>query len=138
MRHVGKASRAYNLYRNEKMERLGISGSQGTFLLAVIRHPGVSQEELADRLVFNKSSVARKIAELEAKGFVFRRRSETDKRQFCVFATEEGAKLAPEIIRINQEFFSRLKESFTEEEWEQLGFLSEKLSLCAKEAIKEL
>lgn len=138
MRYVGQAARAYVLYRNSKLKAFGLTAAKATYLVAIRNHPGTTQEDLATRLVYNASSVARQIESLEQDGFVKRCRSEDDKRQFCLYITEKGEAVLPEVFRINSSFIREMNSAFSEEELETLLNLSERLSRCAKESIKEL
>ncbi len=138
MRFVGQAARAYALYRDGKLKKLGLTAAKATYLAAIRRHPGTTQEELATRLVYNASSVARQVESLEKDGFVLRTRSENDKRHFRLYITEKGEAVLPEVFRINNSFIEQMNSAFTEEELETLSNLCDRLRQCAKESLKEL
>ena len=138
MRFVEQASRAYTLYRDAKLKALGLTAAKATYLASIRRHPGSTQEELATRLVYNASSVARQVESLEKDGFVFRQRCEDDKRQFRLYITKKGEEVLPEVFRINTSFIEKMNSAFTVEELETLSSLCDRLRHCAKEYIKEL
>ena len=53
--------RCTQMERSDKLKRLGGCGGQVPYLLRLCRRPGLSQEEIAQALYLNKSSVARQI-----------------------------------------------------------------------------
>lgn len=136
MRSIGQTERAYVLFRSARLEKYGLSGYQSLYLRTVCYHPGITQEELAGKLVFNKSSVARQLAALEKEGLILRKRSDQDKRNIHVYPTEKGEELLPHIRETAQEFFAKISEGLTEEEKQLLDTLCEKLCMGAKEALK--
>jgi DNA-binding MarR family transcriptional regulator len=138
MRYIGQAARAYSLYRDDALEEYGISGYMGTYLTIIYNHPGITQEMIAEKLVFNKSSVSRQIAELEKLGFVRRERTDEDKRLLRVYATEKGESILAKSRAVNREFLAFIQEEFTPEEMAQLEEMCIRLCNRAKEAIKTL
>ena len=57
--------RCTQMQRGAVLKELGICGGQVPYLLRLCRCPGLTQEELAKALYFNKSTVTRQIAALE-------------------------------------------------------------------------
>lgn len=137
MRSIGQTERAYNLYRNARLEKHGLTGYQSLYLRTVCNHPGITQEEMAAKLVFNKSSVARQLAELEQSGLILRKRCETDKRSIRVYPTDKGEALLPLIRETAKDFFAAISKELSEEEKELLDVLCKKLCDGAKEAIRQ-
>ena len=88
---------------------------------------GVSQQTLAERVAKNKASLTGLLANLEKKGYIFRRECTDDRRNKRVFLTAAGKELQQTVkpaigdvyvyvekalgldsIRINQNLFTRL------------------------------
>ena len=137
MRSIGQTERAYVLYRNARLEQYGLTEYQSLYLRSVCSHPGITQEELANKLVFNKSSVSRQLTALESSGLIERRRCDKDKRIIRVYPTEKGSELLPLIRETAKDFFTTISKELTEEEKELLDSLCEKLCQGAKEAIRQ-
>lgn len=137
MRSIGQTERAYVLFRNARLEEYGLTDYQGLYLRTVCVYPGITQEELATKLVFNKSSVSRQLAALEKAELITRCRCEKDKRSVRVYPTEKGEALLPLIRQTAREFFTAISGELTEEEKELLDSLCEKLCRGAKEAIRQ-
>jgi len=66
-------------------------------LLMILRHKGLSQRELSDKTMRDKSSILRSITALEKKNLVEVVKDKIDKRKNVVTLTEEGFTLAKEI-----------------------------------------
>lgn len=135
---IGEISRCYALFRNNRLEEKGLVGYQSLYVNTICRNPGISQEQLADLLIFNKSSVARQLASLEEKGFVRRERSPQDKRILLVYPTEKAEEVVPYIHRAVQEFRESISQGLTEEEMELLDRITKKVDLRAKEVVENL
>ena len=101
------------------------------------KEAGITQEEMAAKLVFNKSSVARQLADLEQEGLILRKRCDKDKRSIRVYPTPEGEALLPLIRETASDFFAAISKDLTEEEKELLDVLCKKLCEGAKEAIRQ-
>lgn len=75
----------------------GNIGSGELDLIHFVRHePGCSQKEVADELNMDKGAVARRVAALEKKGYLFRTANPKDGRSSLLYATKEadGLKLS--------------------------------------------
>lgn len=137
MRSISQTVRAYTLYKEERLSVYGLSGNQSLYLRTIIQKPGITQEELADRLVFNKSSVSRQIAAMEKAGLIRQERRETDKRNLHIFATPEGEALEGVILETARDFFNLITEGMSPEEKSSLDALCQKICANAKEAIRK-
>ncbi len=137
MRSIGQTTRAYALYKDQKLGSLGLCGHQSLYLRTVIQSPGITQDELAEKLVFNKSSVSRQIAALEKEGFIRQERSPKDKRNLLIYPTEKGAALLPMILATSREYFEAITRDLTQEEKSLLDSLCQKIATRAKEMLSE-
>lgn len=110
-------------FRNERLEPHGVKGPHASTLLAVCRHPGISQDALAQRVFLNKSNIARQVAVLEEGGLVERRPDPDDKRAVQLFPTEKGLALLPQIRSVFADWEARLTAGLSEEEIDTLAAL---------------
>lgn len=72
------------------MEPIGLSVAQHEILLAVGLRPGLTQQELAERLLVVKSNVSGLMQRLEGQGLVERTPHPDDARSKCIRLTEQG------------------------------------------------
>lgn len=116
MRSINRTHRCSKRYYNEKLNADGITGNQQIYLFQICRHPGISQEQLSQRIAVNKSNVTRQLASLEQNGFIRRQPLEEDKRVLQVFPTEKAESLYPKVLAVMRQWNQLLLENFTEEE----------------------
>ena len=115
MRKMNIISRCESIYRTQQLEE-ELPGIFHSYVLAICRKPGMSQDKLARHLCINKSNVTRHLAKLEQKGYIDRRVSEEDKRELLVYPTQHMLDLYPEVVHITKEWNALVSEDVTEEE----------------------
>ena len=67
------------------------------------RNEGMTVSELLDILKITKQSLNRVLSNLIKRGFVEQRQGEEDRRQRCLYLTEEGRKLEQKVSRVQRE-----------------------------------
>lgn len=101
VREFGRAltflQRSRSKFMGERLRDYGFSGAMYMILLHVDRHPGASQDSIANHMYINKCNVARHTKKLEALGYLRRETDRADRRQNNLYLTDEGKALAPEI-----------------------------------------
>ncbi len=120
-------ARCGNRYRTQQLEKLGLTAGQASSLLAICKEPGLTQDQLAYRVVLNKSNITRQIATLEEAGFVRRCPSPTDKRSIQLFPTEKTLEILPQIRQVSRQWREDLLQDMTPEEQEQLEVLLQRI-----------
>ena len=110
-------------FRNARLEPLGLRYRQADMLLKICNTPGISQEDLAKKMVLNKSNITRQLAGLEEEGFVERRPCEKDKRITRLFPSEKTLAIEPEIRQVFRDWNDYLMSALSEEEQTQLKAL---------------
>ncbi len=132
MWNIGLIARCASLYRDAKLEHIGISGYQAPYVTRICRMPGIAQDELAQSLRVNRSSVTRQLALLEENGFITRTRSPNDRRVLCVYPTEKMEKALPVVREVFGAWRNALTEGMDEREIEVLEELLERLAARAE------
>ncbi|MBR2309963.1 MAG: MarR family transcriptional regulator [Oscillospiraceae bacterium] len=110
-------------YRREYMAPLGLKGIHARLFMAICRTPGCSQDQLAKRMWFDKSTIARQMELLENKGYITRQPSEKDKRVLCVYPTEQMITVQKDLQLAMEQWEATLLQDLTEEEKQQLNSL---------------
>lgn len=136
-RQVNKLARISILQRNKAFEKMGITGTQHSYILAVCREPGVTQDTLARKLYVNKSNVARQVANLCTCGYLTREPSESDRRAVCVYPTDKARGVYPEILNVLHDWNAYLLEALSHEEQEQVIALMARVVKRAADHIGE-
>ena len=137
MRFLGETWRCACLYRAEKLEKLGVSGYQDSYIVEICRNPGIAQEQLAGLIYVHKSNVARQLASLEEKGFITRAADAQDKRILRVYPTEKALSVLEQVRRIRRTWTEQLLAEMGEEEREAVSKMMERLAERAKELARE-
>lgn len=137
MRSINRTHRCSKRYYNEKLNTDGITGNQQIYIFQICRHPGISQEQLAQRITVNKSNVTRQLSALEQNGFIIRRPSQEDKRVLQVYPTEKGEALYPKVLEIMQQWNRLLLEEFSEKEQELLQSMMQRVQAKALQLAEE-
>lgn len=128
MHNIGLISRCATLYRDARLEHLGISGYQASYVTQICRCPGISQDQLAQKLHVNRSSVTRQLAMLEENGFITRCRSDSDRRLMQVYPTEKMKQALPVVRECFHSWHDSLTEGLSEEEISTLERLLTRLA----------
>jgi len=131
-------SRFGRVYREDNLEPMGLSARHGLYLREIGLEPGISQEQLAQRLRVNKSNVTRQVAAMEEEGYIRRAACGKDKRVLRLHLTEKGEAVLPAIHKILDDWEQLLVESFTESEKQILEILLLRLRENANAAVKEV
>lgn len=126
-RDINTIDRFLRAHRRDYMEPLGLKGIHARLFMRICGHPGQSQEQIAKRMGFDKSTIARQMELLEDKGFVERRPSETDKRVLCVFPTQKMLEFQPGLKKAMDDWDEELLQELTPEEKAQLNVIMEKI-----------
>jgi DNA-binding MarR family transcriptional regulator len=116
-------SRFGRVYREENLEPLGLSSHHGLYLREIGLTPGISQEQLAQRLRVNKSNVARQVAAMEEEGYIHRAACGKDKRVLRLHLTEKGEAILPRIHQVLDAWEQLLVRDLTESEQQILEIL---------------
>lgn len=100
----------------QRLAPLGVTPAQVAVLREVGQAPGLSQQELSRRLGSAPSRVVVLVDELEAKGLLERRRSDTDRRTYELHVAEAGVQAVAEIRAVVSRHDADLVEPLTAEE----------------------
>lgn len=108
-------SRCQASYRKKMLDE-DFAPSYHAYALAICARSGRSQDELAEALCINKSTVARGIDWLLENGYVRRESKPEDKRSLLVYPTEKMLNIYPKIKRIADLWNDVLTSGISEEE----------------------
>lgn len=138
MRTLNNISRCQAMYRKKTVAAENLCPNHYPFVLAVCRRPGRAQEELAQALCLDKSTVARALAHLEKSGYITRAPNEKDRRQYLVYPTEKMLEVCPRVQSANRAWTERLTEDVSPEELEVFHRVLSRMERSAKKIMEEL
>ncbi len=122
---INTVSRCSALYHGERFEHTDLKPPHARCISMLCRNPGISQEQLTQKLCIDKSQVARQLAYLEEKGYVTRSPG-SDKRVLLVYPTKKAEDTVPMIREVFRDWNEWLISEFTAEEQEQFSRLLER------------
>src|SRR5215469_13824068 len=112
----------------ERLKPLGFAPYHAGILRTLARSPGTSQQELARRLGMHASNMVGIVDELEGRGLLERKPSETDRRVYALHLTPKGLQSLGSIGEVAREHSRALLASLTESQREQLAELLEAIA----------
>ena len=101
LREIGIIARALDSIANIEFRDIELARGQYLYLVRIAENPGIIQEELSELLKVDRSTVARSVKKLEAKGLVQQKAAKDNKKNKEWFVTETGEKLYPLILAEN-------------------------------------
>jgi DNA-binding MarR family transcriptional regulator len=89
---------------NQDLQASGhpITSEQWTALVHIWNQGGLTQQELGERLLKDKTNIARLLASLERQGYIRRAPGKTDRREKTLRLTELGLAAMPDIAALVQ------------------------------------
>ncbi len=136
MKTLNNISRSQAIYRHSKISANDLQTGHYAFVLAICREPGRSQEELAQELCLNKSTVARNLNYLEEKGYISRLSFSGDRRQLSVCPTEKMLSIFPEVKAASNEWIDLLSDGISKEELDVFNSVLERMQNKARAIIE--
>ncbi|NDY55685.1 MarR family transcriptional regulator [Desulfovibrio sulfodismutans] len=107
---------------------LDVTPEQWGILLCLWRAEGLSQSELADRTVKDRTTITRILDLLEKKGLAERRKDASDRRTFRIHLTEAGRQARQELFPLVQGFAGKIYADLHEAEFSALQTIMAKIN----------
>ncbi|KXT84006.1 Transcriptional regulator, MarR family [Streptococcus sp. DD11] len=120
LREIGIIARALDSIANIEFRDIDLARGQYLYLVRIAEHPGIIQEELSELLKVDRSTVARSVRKLEAKGLLEQRPAAHSRKNKEWFVTGKGAALYPLILAENNYSEQTALQGFSGSEAEQL------------------
>lgn len=105
----------------KQLQPLDIKPPHLDILINLYRTPGISQQDLADKLLVGRSNLSMLLPQMEKRGLLIRRGDPQDRRVLRLELTEEGVSLTEEAIAIQSALIDRTMNTSTAEECNLVG-----------------
>ena len=132
-RQITKIAREAGKLTVRMMKETGIGSGEFDLIHAVRHTPGISQSEICQQLNMDKGAVARRVASLEANGYLTRRKNPEDARGQMLYATEAAEELKRSKTQSETVFYDWLLEELTAEERQTFTLLLHRLYARSKQ-----
>lgn len=99
---IEKAIKTYRQYAQKqiKLANLNITIDQWLIMKSLVDNPGISQQEIAERVFKDNASVTRIIDLLVKANYLKRTTNKTDKRRSILKVTDEGKKIINNVYKV--------------------------------------
>lgn len=92
-RKITKIAREAGEFTLKMMKEEGIGTAEFDFIHFIRHNPGVTQAKVREQLKIDKGAAARRAANLESKGYLYRKPNPEDGRSQLLYATEKAEQL---------------------------------------------
>jgi len=127
--------RQAKIYLDDKLKPYGLNYSEYISLVNLsAESDGNNQKHLSDILVIDCALTTRAMKSLENKGYIIRKKSDTDKRANRIRLTEKGIEMQPIILKVLENWTDIISEGMDEKE---KGFIIQTLKSMSNRALNE-
>ncbi|MGL4490338.1 MAG: MarR family winged helix-turn-helix transcriptional regulator [Rhizobiaceae bacterium] len=118
---VAKAGHVVERAISDALKPLDLKTAQLDMMMNIHRHPGLSQQELAELLIVGRSNITMLMPALVSRGLVLREGDAKDKRIQRLSLTEDGTKLLMRALAIYSALIDKAMSSSTLEQCNLVG-----------------
>lgn len=104
---VARACQVMGLTLTRALQGLDLKPPHLDILANLYRHPGMSQQDLARKLLVGRSNLSMLLPQLEQRGLLTRTSDPTDRRVLRLSLTETGKALTEDALAIQNEVIER-------------------------------
>lgn len=125
LHNILRIERCFQTFRRQQLRDTDTTPVQQLLISYICRHPGKSQDEYAEYLCLDKTTVAHHLLKLEKMGYVDRQVSPEDGRARCIYPKQAALDIYPGIHASYETFTSVLLTGLSQEDQQELTRLSE-------------
>ncbi|WP_097104490.1 MarR family winged helix-turn-helix transcriptional regulator [Hoeflea halophila] len=118
---VARACQVMGLSLARALQPLDIKPPHLDILVNLFRTPGISQQDLADKLLVGRSNLSMLLPQLEKRGLLLRKSDPQDRRVLRLELTDAGTELTREALVIQTEIIERAMKTADTEECNLVG-----------------
>tara|TARA_R110002126_G_scaffold291724_1_gene455920 strand:+ start:27288 stop:27746 length:459 start_codon:yes stop_codon:yes gene_type:complete len=118
---VARASQLIHQRLAKALVPLDIKVPHLDILANIYRFEGISQQDLADKLLVGRSNISMLLPQIEKRGLMERRRDESDKRVLRLYLTEQGRDVTGKALAIEVDLIEHVMSTTGMEECNRVG-----------------
>jgi len=104
------------VFLNTRLKKLGLSSGHFSFLVEIIHHQKLTQNELSRKLMVDTALTSRNIKKLVSLGYVRKEDDPSDRRLNYIVLTDRGQEISQEILKLNEEWYGIVSKGIPSEE----------------------
>jgi len=116
-----RAEKAVVRALSRELAALDLKVGQLDVMMNIFRHPGMSQHEVARKLLVGRSNITMLIPQLETQGLVRREGDPKDKRIIRLYLTDTGTQKLMEALKVYTQLLDKVMAQSTPAQCDALG-----------------
>lgn len=116
-----RAEKAVVRELTRSLATLDLKIGQLDVMMNIYRHPGMSQHDVARKLLIGRSNVTMLLPQLETQGLIRRESDQKDKRVMRLYLTERGEERLMEALKVYTALIDRVMAQSTPEQCDAMG-----------------
>ena len=129
---VLRAEKAVVRALSRSIGEIGLKLPQLDILMNIYRHPGISQHDLARRLLVGRSNITMLLPQLEADGVVLRESDPADRRAMRLTLTPAGEEILMRALAVYTRLIDKVMASSTPAECDLIGEVMRRVEEAVK------
>ena len=105
-----------NIYFQKEFMEYNLGYGQISVLMYVAYKEAATLKSITKCLKLDKGTTSFLVSKLESNKYIFRKKNQSDKREYNIFITEKAKKIIPKIKQARKEWTELLLSDFSEEE----------------------
>lgn len=101
LREIGMIARALDSISNVEFKQYQLTKGQYLYVIRIVEHPGIIQEDLGKLILVDRSTVIRAVQKLVDQGLVVKRPDLTNRKIRRLYATPAAQHIYPRLIAEN-------------------------------------
>lgn len=131
-RKITKIAREAEKLAISSLKEDGVGTAEIDLIHALRHNPGSSQAKLCEILHADKAAIARRVKNLEQKGYLTCENDPKDKRSHILYPTKKAEDLKADKIEIESSFYEYILSSLSKDEQETFSSLLDVIYLASK------
>ncbi len=134
---ISPLSRYAKEYGHAKIREAGVTDTEHKISTFLYFHSDVCQDTIANALMLDKTTVAKALVSLEARGLILRSRNPENRRKNTLAITDAGRATIMDVVGICDEWLSRVSACLSSEEQRSFEEYCGRLLAAAKNISEE-
>ena len=126
-KYISVAYRHTQMFYTDQLKELEVSSGQFMYIVCICENIAQTQDELSQRLIIDKSTVAKVLSQLETNGYITKVINSNDKRVLNIFPTDKATAIYPKIVELKNEWHCKIEETLSDIERDVFEKLMEKV-----------
>ena len=134
-RYINIISKHTSAYIDKALSKYGLCSAHRTFIRKIYEKPGITRDTIKNIVHVHPSNTTRIIDDLEEKGLIIKKLSDSDKRICELYPTSNLEEIYLYLVKVEEEWIKIMTSGLTEKENDEFNRL---IKIVAKNTIDEI